>query len=156
MDARFEIDKWDSRFLGLAFEVSTWSKDPSTKVGCVLVDNSLHVVGLGFNGFPQGMNDSEELYADRDTKLKRTIHAELNAILNSNGSAAETTAYVTHAPCTQCALILIQSGVDRVVYPAPNRDLLSRWGESIEYSRSLFEEAAMEVTEVQVHAGNYV
>lgn len=152
MDVGFDIDKWDSRFLGLAFEVATWSKDPSTKVGCVLVDNSLRVIGLGFNGFPSGMNDAPELYADRETKYKRTIHAEVNAILNANGSVEESTAYVTAAPCTSCALVLIQSGIDRVVYPAPSADLMSRWGESINYSRKLFEEAAMEVQEVPVHA----
>lgn len=152
MDVSFEIDKWDSRFLGLAFEVATWSKDPSTKVGCVIVDNELRVVALGFNGFPSGMNDSRELYEDREVKLKRTIHAELNAILNANGPVAECTAYVTAAPCTSCALVLIQSGIDRVVFPEPNADLMSRWGDSINYSRQLFDEAAMEVTEVKVHA----
>lgn len=146
------IDKWDSRFLGLAFEVATWSKDPSTKVGCVITDNDLKVVGLGFNGFPRGMNDADELYADRETKYMRTVHAELNAILNVGGSCEEHTAYVTAAPCTSCALILIQSGIDRVVYPSPSDDLMSRWGDSINNSRRLFEEAEMEVLEVPIHA----
>jgi dCMP deaminase len=144
------IDKWDSRFLELAFEIASWSKDPSTKVGCVLVDPNLKIVGTGFNGFPAGMNDGPELYADREVKYKRTIHAEINAILNARGDVSECTAYVSAAPCTNCALVLIQSGIDRVVYPVPSDDLMSRWGESIEYSRSLFTEAEVEVQEVSL------
>lgn len=144
------IDKWDERFLALAFEVASWSKDPSTKVGCVITDNDLRIVGVGFNGFPRGMNDSPALYADRPTKYLRTVHAELNAIFNATSSVNECTAYVTAAPCTNCALALIQSGVDRVVYPTPSADLMSRWSESINNSRALFEEAQIEVTEVPI------
>lgn len=138
------MDKWDERFLRAADEVATWSKDPSTKVGCVIVDSELQRrVGEGFNGFPRFMSDAPELYADRDTKYSRTIHAELNAVLFSKKTEG-CTAYVTHPPCTACALVLIQSGVARVVARKPSGDLLSRWEESITKAEGFFNEAEVE------------
>jgi dCMP deaminase len=122
------MNKWDLRFLSLAEETATWSKDPSTKCGCVIVDpDTNRIAGVGFNGFPRGMCDHDELYADRDTKLSRVLHAEENAVLNSVGSIAGYTAYVTGPPCNHCALVLIQSGIERVVCRVPTEDYLSRW-----------------------------
>lgn len=135
------MDKWDDRFLRAADEVATWSKDPSTKVGCVIVDSELQRrVGEGFNGFPRFMSDAVELYADRETKYSRTIHAELNAVLFAKKTEG-CTAYVTHPPCTSCALVLIQSGVSRVVARRPSEDLLSRWEDSISKAEGFFAEA---------------
>lgn len=135
------MDKWDERFLKAADEVATWSKDPSTKVGCVIVDADLQRrVGEGFNGFPRFMSDAKELYEDRETKYSRTIHAELNAVLFAKKTEG-CTAYVTHPPCTNCALVLIQSGVSRVVARTPSRDLLSRWEDSISKAQGFFDEA---------------
>ena len=57
--------KWDKRFVELSKHVATWSKDPSTQVGAAVVDGQLCVVSLGFNGFPRGVDDSPELYADK-------------------------------------------------------------------------------------------
>jgi dCMP deaminase len=68
--------------MGLAKYISEWSKDPSTKVGAVIVDDEKKIVGLGFNGFPIKTSDNEELYYDRDYKLSKIVHAEINAILN--------------------------------------------------------------------------
>ena len=94
------MDKWDLRFLKAAQEVATWSKDPSTKVGCVIVDPELQRrTGEGFNGFPRFMSDDERLYADREVKYARTLHAELNAVLFAKKTEG-CTAYVTHPPCT--------------------------------------------------------
>ena len=76
------MDKWDERYLRLAKEVSTWSKDPSTKVGAIAVlDGS--VLAQGYNGFPKGVNDDPAKYADRETKYKYTVHAEMNCIFNA-------------------------------------------------------------------------
>lgn len=135
------MDKWDERFIKAADEVASWSKDPSTKVGCVIVDSDLQRrVGEGFNGFPRFMSDAPELYANRETKYSRTIHAELNAVLFAKKTEG-CTAYVTHPCCNHCALVLIQSGINRVVCRKPEADLLSRWEESIETARGLFAEA---------------
>lgn len=135
------LDKWDERFLKAAEEVASWSKDPSTKVGCVIVDPEYQRrVGEGFNGFPRFMSDAEELYAFRDIKYSRTLHAELNAVLFANKTEGMT-AYVTHPPCTNCALVLIQSGINRVVCRKPSEDLLSRWADSINQAKGFFDEA---------------
>jgi dCMP deaminase len=141
------MDKWDLRFLELAETVASWSKDPSTKVGCVIVHPDLTISGVGFNGFPRGMCDHKELYDNREVKYSRTIHAEVNAVLN----AAETedcVAYVTAPPCTNCALVLIQSGIARVVTRPPSRDLLSRWGEQLEKTKGFFAEVEVEYLEI--------
>ncbi|NCA14162.1 MAG: hypothetical protein EBS89_08535, partial [Proteobacteria bacterium] len=72
---------WDRWFLGLAHYVSTASKDPSTKVGAVIVDAERRVVSVGYNGLPRGVEDSEERLHNREVKYKMIIHAERNAIL---------------------------------------------------------------------------
>jgi dCMP deaminase len=93
------------------------------------------------------MCDHKELYEDRETKYSRTIHAEVNAVLNSSGSLEGMTAYVTHPPCTNCALVLIQSGISRVVCTSPSDDLLSRWGKQLEQTKGFFAEAEVEYEE---------
>ena len=141
------IDKWDERFLKLAEEVSTWSKDPSTQVGCVIVDpDTNRIMGVGFNGFPRGMCDHECLYSDRETKYSRTVHAEVNAVLNSQ-KTEDCAAYVTAPPCTNCALVLIQAGIGCVVCRVPSKDLLSRWGDAFEKTKGFFAEVEIEYEE---------
>ena len=111
---------WDQRFLQLAAMVASWSKDPSTKVGAVIVRPNRTVASVGFNGFPRGMSDSPTLLNNREAKLSRTIHAELNAILNAEGPVRGFTLYCTHDPCDRCAVSIIQAGVVKVVSgPAP-------------------------------------
>lgn len=137
--------KWDERFLKLAEETGTWSKDPSLGVGCVIVDpDTNRIMGLGFNGFPRGMCDHEELYADRDIKLKRTIHAEVNAVLNST-KTEDCTAYVSTHPCSGCALVLIQSGVSRVVCREPSAEIQNRWGAEFVMAKGFLDEADVEL-----------
>jgi dCMP deaminase len=141
-------NKWDQRFLSLASEVASWSKDPSTKVGCVIVDpDTLRIMGVGYNGFPRGMCDHKELLDDRTTKYARTIHAEVNAVLNSQQTEGMV-AYVTAPPCNNCALVLIQSGINRVVTRIPTKDLLERWGEQFETTRKFFAEVEVEYEEI--------
>jgi dCMP deaminase len=110
---------WDVFFLELAqFVAEKRSKDPSTKVGAVIVDEFNRIVSIGYNGFPRGVNDCPELYANREEKYKRVVHAELNAILNAGRSVAGCTLYVWPLfTCNDCAKIVIQSGIGRIVYP---------------------------------------
>lgn len=115
------LSHWDRRFLRIAEEVRHWSKDPGTKVGCVLVSDR-RMIATGYNGFPHTLSDSLDLYEDRDYKLAVTVHAEANAIMNAAKNGAKTqscTAYVTFPPCSQCAASLIQAGVEKVVCPDP-------------------------------------
>ncbi|MEC8351943.1 MAG: CMP deaminase, partial [Candidatus Thermoplasmatota archaeon] len=75
--------KWDIRFLKLATHISEWSKDPSTKVGCVVVGPDREIRSTGFNGFPRGIQDSDDRLTNRDLKYPLICHAEENAIMRS-------------------------------------------------------------------------
>lgn len=140
------LSKWDRRFLRIAEEVRLWSKDPGTKVGCVLV-NQRRIISTGYNGFPQTISDDLERYIDRDFKLSITVHAEKNAILNAakNGTKVEgSTLYVTFPPCSQCASAVIQAGVAQVVCPDP-ASAPERWRSNFVAANNLFYEAGVKV-----------
>ena len=141
------LDKWDNRFVRIALEVSSWSKDPGTKVGAVLVSDR-RILATGYNGFPTNISDSLERYNDREVKLSLTVHAEVNAILNAakNGASTDSsTLYVTFPPCVSCATAVIQAGITRVICP----DLSSapeRWIESFTKGQNLLKEAGLLVS----------
>lgn len=137
---------WDARFLALAAVVATWSKDPSTRVGCVLVAPNRTVVGLGYNGFPRGVRDDDERLAHRPTKYLMTVHAEANAVLNATASTRLATAYVTAPPCGTCAGLLIQAGVRRVVCGPAIAGLRDRFAESFAAADAMFAEAGVVVS----------
>lgn len=139
---------WDTRFVELADVVAGWSKDPSTKVGCVIVRPDRTIASVGFNGFPRGVSDDEALYADRDIKIPRVIHAETNAVLNAHEPVRGCTAYVTHPPCMSCTGILIQAGISTIVWKHPSEAMKSRWGEQFHMSKGLLAEAGVDYIEV--------
>ncbi|MFP4580732.1 MAG: deoxycytidylate deaminase [Candidatus Sumerlaeia bacterium] len=98
------------------------SKDPSSQVGACIVNNEKKIVGVGYNGFPIGCSD-DDLPWEResenvlDTKYPYVCHAEPNAILNSNAADVRgCTVYVTLFPCNECAKLIVQSGIKKVVY----------------------------------------
>ena len=137
---------WDKRFIELAHLVATWSKDPSTKVGSVIVDDKRRVLAMGYNGFPRGVTDSEERYGDRDEKYPRVVHAELNAILNATRRIEGCSLYCTMHPCAECAKAIIQVGI-RDVY-VPIESVPTRWSESLLVSGSMLVEAGVRVHRV--------
>lgn len=117
---REDVLTWDEYFMGLAHLSAKRSKDPSTQVGAVIVSNDHRVVGIGYNGFPNGCSDDEFPW-DREgefaqTKYPFVVHAELNAILNSNADLRGCSIYVSLFPCNECAKAIIQSGISRIVY----------------------------------------
>lgn len=143
--------KWDRRFVELARHISGWSKDPSTKVGCVVVGPDREIRSTGFNGFPRGIEDNIERLSDRARKYPLVCHAEENAIMHAAriGVALKgCTAYVTWPPCTRCARSLVQAGVREVVYPA-EVEIPERWADEFATSLELFEEAGIEVRKVE-------
>ena len=87
------IIKWDRRFLEMARLVSSWSKDPSTKVGSVVVRHDKTVASVGFNGFPRGVADTEARLLDRSEKLDLIVHAEINALSVAHESLSGCTLY---------------------------------------------------------------
>ena len=116
VEASIDLRDWDTRFLNLAEHISKWSKDPSTKVGAVIVDTNRRIVSTGYNGFPVGVMDSYDRLTDRDTKYEMIIHAEANAILFAHQRMNGMTLYTTpFQPCSRCASLIIQSGISRVI-----------------------------------------
>lgn len=111
------LDHWDDRFLALAAHIAEWSKDPSTKVGCVIASPDRRVVSTGFNGLPSGVEDSLERLTDRDLKYEMTVHAERNAIISARRDLTGCRLYVTLRPCSVCAAMIIQAGIAEVIAP---------------------------------------
>ena len=138
------MNKWDVRFLQLARLVSSWSKDPSTRVGCTIVDEKQRLVSIGFNGLPRGVPDSSEILGGRETKLRLVLHAEDNAVLFSQRSVEGCTCYVyPMPPCAQCASRLIQAGIVRVVSVQPSEALMGRWGGDFELAEWMYGQAGV-------------
>lgn len=155
------MSKWDKRFLALAEHVASWSKDPSTQVGAVIVQPwDKIVVGMGYNGFPRGVEDMETRLNNRERKYAFVVHAELNAILNASAPVRDCTIYVwpqfyTEMPptCNECAKAVIQAGITRVVGNSigikgspVNAD--GKWVEPIQQALTMYKEAGVEVSYV--------
>lgn len=136
--------KWHIRFSDMAALVATWSKDPSTQVGAVIVRDRV-VLSTGYNGLPKGVDDIEERLNNRNLKYPMTVHAEINAILQATTSLNTATLYVTHHPCADCAGPIIQSGIKRVIIKTPGKNLAKNWSEQTRIARVMFDEAGVKV-----------
>jgi dCMP deaminase len=146
--------KWDKRFLEMAKLVASWSKDPSTQTGAVIVDESNRVVSVGYNGFPRAVDDSPERYADRELKYKMIVHCERNALLFANTSVKGCTLYTwPFGSCSVCAAMVIQSGIKRCVSPSIPPALVERWGTETELAAAMFREAGIEQVFVDLEPG---
>lgn len=138
--------KWDMRFLGMSEFVSSWSKDPSTKVGAVITNGDKKIVSLGYNGLPQWVADDNEILNNREEKYKFIIHAEVNAILQANRSSCDLLGVTIYTypflTCPQCAAMIIQAGIMRVV---SYKCVDERWKDRINDSIKLLNMADIEV-----------
>ena len=140
-------EKLDKDYLALAkFWGQRRSKDPNKKVGAVLVRPDNSVAALCYNGFPRQMKDLPEEYADRDVKLSKIVHAEMNALLMARDQDLEgCTLYTWPLPCCdRCAPHVIQAGIRRVVAPDVPPD--SKWVSSIAKSMEYFDEAGVYIS----------
>ena len=135
--------KWDIRYLNLAENVASWSKDPSTQIGAIAVGSKGQVLAQGYNGFPRGIEDNPLHYENRETKYKYVVHAEMNVIYNAtyNGVSLDgATLYVTGLPvCSDCAKGVIQVGIQRVVMK--EQDIPQKWVESWKTTAGMFDQA---------------
>ena len=125
-------------------------KDPSTKVGCIVVGEDREIRSTGFNGFPRGIADDSDRLSNRELKYPLICHAEENAIMHAARiglSLKGCTAYVTWPPCTRCARSLIQAGVVEVVYPT-TCEVPERWMADFDMSSSMMEEAGVKIRQV--------
>lgn len=136
--------KWVSRYFKIAELVSTWSKDPSSKVGAIIVGDKGQIISQGYNGFPRGVADTPERYNTREIKYKLVVHAEMNAILNAlyNGSSVVGAAiYIHNLPvCQECAKAIIQAGISEVFIDTKVNE---RWQEAWNFSKVMFSECGV-------------
>lgn len=138
---------WDQRFMNMAQLISLWSKDPSSKIGAVIVNDERRILATGYNGFPRGIEDTEERLNNRDEKYPRIVHAEMNALMNAlyNGvGVKDGTLYVFGLPiCPDCTKSVIQAGIKRVVIPYPI-EVPGKWKQVWEdRSKPMFKEAGI-------------
>jgi dCMP deaminase len=142
--------KWDVRFLAVAALVASWSKDPSTTVGAVAVRDR-RILATGFNGLPAGVADLRERLENRELKLMMVAHAEANCITHAaqaGVSLTGATVYVTFHPCSNCAALLINSGITRVVIP--KTVVPERWQVNFTLASTMFYEAGVSLEELEV------
>lgn len=134
------------KFLPIATAVQQMSKDPSTKVGAIALDENFNIISTGYNGFPRGVNDDRERYLDKQTKYMLVSHAEMNVVAQAayaGRSLKGSTVIVTQLfPCTTCTKLLIQAGVKTVI--APNT-IEGKWGDEAKWSKLMFDEAGVDV-----------
>lgn len=147
------VDKWDARFLDLAQHVASWSKDPSRKIGAVAIGDKGQVLAQGYNGFPRGIEDSENRYNVREEKYKYVVHAEMNCIYNAswNGvSLNKSKFYVYGLPvCSECAKGLIQVGVKSILVKVPEVEATPLiWKQHEKLSKELFREAGIKYARI--------
>lgn len=159
-------ERWDRHFLGMSFYHARLSKDPSTRVGSVIVGPDHEILSAGFNGFPRGIADTVERLEDRDTKLKLMVHAEMNALL----AAARTgmrlkgcTLYLSATddsgmvwggpPCTRCTVEIIQVGISEIV-SYPLKTVPSRWHDDLTFALGLIKEAGITYRELPLRSNN--
>lgn len=142
-------NSWDDRFFSLTKIVASFSKDPSTKVGAIVVDKNKIPLVQGWNGFPRNIADTEERLNNRDLKYRYVVHAEMNCIYNAANiglSLKDSTLYVYGLPtCSTCCLGVVQAGIKNVKmlckHPIPDK-----WLTEFEFTENVFREAGVEWT----------
>jgi dCMP deaminase len=105
----------DDRYMGLAFFHASFSKDPNTQVGAVIVNEKNEIVGTGYNGPPRRIDDNK-INWERPYKYRFIKHAEANAIDHALIPTENTTLYVTGIPCQKCMLEIADAGISKVIY----------------------------------------
>lgn len=138
--------KWDIRFLKLAEHISSWSLDPSRKIGAVAVNDDRRILATGYNGFPKGISDSGIRLENREEKYKYVVHAEMNCIYNATHqgvSLNDSTLYVTGLPvCSECAKGIISVGIKKVVMKEV-KDVPQIWLDHWVITQSMLNEAGV-------------
>ena len=145
---------WDEYFMSLAKLTAMRSKDPSTQVGACIVSDDNRILSVGYNGAPNGFNDDifpwERNGDNLNTKYPYVCHAEMNAILNYRGYKKDlenAKIYVDLFPCNECAKMIIQSGIKKVIY------LSDKYHDSENNiaSRTLFDKCGVEYIKLKIN-----
>jgi len=144
------MNKWHKRFMEMADLISTWSKDPSTGVGAVIVGYNREIISMGYNGFPRGVNDDIDHRYERPQKYMYTEHAERNAIYNAvltGSSPVNGTIYTTKFTCADCARAIIQCGIKNVY--TWDQEMDGRWKEHFMTAVRMYSEAGVKFSFVK-------
>jgi dCMP deaminase len=150
LDFHGPLARWTSRFMLTLYgpnSVTSWSKDPDEKVGCIIVSPDKRQLSWGFNGLPSALRDTDIRLRDKELKNRLTVHAELNALLNARRDLTGWHLFVTKAPCTKCAVAIMQAGIVSVTSPSP--DPKSRWHLDQEDAAYLLMEAGLHVVHIE-------
>jgi dCMP deaminase len=134
------MNKWNERFMSLAYIFASYSKDPSTKVGAIIAKGNI-LVSAGYNGFPKEEHDDERLFV-REEKYKITRHAERNAIDNTYSNLDECTLYVTHHPCEDCMEYIATNNIKKIVV---GESMPEHWNDSCKTASQKAQEYGIEV-----------
>jgi dCMP deaminase len=132
---------WFARYIALAEHVAQWSKDPSTKVGAVVVGIHRRNIAMGYNGFPPRVADTEDRLNDREVKYRFMQHAERNALDNAEFNLDGGTLAVTLHPCVECAKSIVSRGIHVVVCPGMPFD--ERWVQQSRWAADIMREAGV-------------
>jgi len=135
-----EQQAWDQRWMGMTDQIATWSHDPSSKFGCVIVRPDNSICSYGVNNFPHGIEDDSR-WNDREVKYDLVVHSETNALIHAHESVEGYTLYVTTVPCIRCLVNILSARIGRVVNWHPTEDYMSRWGDSVRASIERMSEA---------------
>lgn len=128
--------KWERFYLGMAEYVAKASKDPSTKVGAVIVRPDNTVASVGYNGFPKTMFDNEQWLQNREEKYSRIVHGEMNALIHAREPVAGYSLYTfPFMPCDRCVVHMAQAGIVKIVAPDATEDQKTRWATAFEKTK---------------------
>lgn len=143
----------DEAFMRLVYIAASRSKDPSTKIGAVLVKDG-NVFSTGYNGFGRNISDFSVRWNDRPTKYKFVCHAEFNAIMNAarhGHSTLGATIYTQDIPCNECMKGVVQAGISKIICHTQWRaiqqgnEFMRRWNAAQEISKVMSEEADIKI-----------
>lgn len=127
----------------MARSVSHLSKDPSTKVGAIIIEGD-SVRSVGYNSFPKGIPATDERLNDREQRLRLTVHAELDAIIGARMALEDSEMFLwgfRGPPCRGCALHIIHAGIRRVT--VGGKPIPERWASSMQDAQEILEEAGV-------------
>lgn len=146
------MNKWDKRFLEMAAMVASWSKDPSTQTGAVIVRPDKSVASVGFNGFPSVMPDAEHHYNNREEKYSRIVHCEMNAASYAQDASLKGYTLYTYPflSCDRCFVYMTQLGITRFVSPKCPAEPEERWGEVFAKVRKYADECGLTIDEYEI------
>ena len=144
------MNRWQAHFMAVAETTARLSKDGSSKVGAVAVQDR-RIISTGYNGLPANVTDKVSRLEHRETKLLMTVHAEANCVADAARRGVSLDGcdlYVTHPSCPHCAGLLIQAGVARVYSRQASREFLMRWAEPLRIAKEMFTEAGITTMEL--------